>query len=88
MRRPLARSGVTWLAVLLVVAAFFVIRWLTAAGVFTSVTPLSPNICQPIARLQGPEDFEVDAAHDAVIVSSTNRRAANDERWVRERLAP
>jgi arylesterase/paraoxonase len=75
MRKSLARSGATWLAVLLVVVAFFVIRWLTAAGVFTSVTPLSPNICQPIARLQGPEDFEVDAAHDAIIVSSTNRRA-------------
>ena len=29
--RPLARSGVTWLAVLLVVAAFFVLRWVTAA---------------------------------------------------------
>jgi arylesterase/paraoxonase len=73
--RPLARSGITWLAVLLVVVAFFVIRWLTAAGMFTSVTPMAPNICEPIARLQGPEDFEVDAAHDAVIVSSTNRRA-------------
>jgi arylesterase/paraoxonase len=78
MRRPLARSGITWLVVLLVLVAFFVIRWLTAAGVFTSVTPVSPNICQPIARLQGPEDFEVDAAHDAVIVSSTNRRAPKD----------
>lgn len=78
MRRPLFRSGMTWLAVLLVLVAFFTIRWLTAAGVFTSVTPLAPNICQPIARLQGPEDFEVDAAHDAVIVSSTNRRAPKD----------
>jgi arylesterase/paraoxonase len=73
--RLLARSGITWLAVLLVVVAFFVIRWLTAAGMFTSVTPMAHNICEPIARLQGPEDFEVDAAHDAVIVSSTNRRA-------------
>ncbi|MES2254245.1 MAG: hypothetical protein V4559_04275 [Pseudomonadota bacterium] len=78
MRRSWARSGMTWLVVLLVVVAFFVIRWLTAAGVFTSVTPLSPNICQPIARLQGPEDFEIDAAHDAIIVSSTNRRAPKD----------
>jgi len=80
------RSGMTWLAVLLVLAAFFVIRWLTAAGVFTSVTPLSPNICQPIARLQGPEDFEVDAAHDAVIVSSTNRRAPKDAPDARDGL--
>ena len=60
--RPLARSGMTWLAVLLVVAAFFVLRWVTAAGVFTSVPKIAPNICQPIARLQGPEDFEVEEA--------------------------
>ncbi len=76
--RPLARSGMTWLSVLLVLTAFFGIRWVTAAGVFTSVSKISPNICQPIARLQGPEDFEVDAAHDAIIVSSTNRRAPKD----------
>ena len=55
--RPLARSGITWLSVLLVLTAFFGIRWVTAAGVFTSVSKISPNICQPIARLQGPEDF-------------------------------
>ena len=64
--RPLARSGMTWLAVLAVLTAFFVIRWMTAAGFFTSVSKIAPNICQPIAQLQGPEDFEVDAAHDAI----------------------
>jgi arylesterase/paraoxonase len=73
--RPLARSGMTWAAVLLTVMLFFVLRWLTAAGVFTSVPTVSPGICKPIANLQGPEDFEIDAAHDAMIVSSTNRRA-------------
>ena len=50
-------------------------RWVTAAGVFTSVATVTPSICKPTASLQGPEDFEVDAAHDAIIVSSTNRRA-------------
>lgn len=84
--RPLARSGMTWLAVLSVVAAFFVIRWVTAAGVFTSVPKIAPNICQPIARLQGPEDFEIDAAHDAIIVSSTNRRAPKDAPDARDGL--
>jgi len=84
--RPLARSGMTWLAVLLVVTAFFVIRWVTAAGVFTSVAKISPNICQPIARLQGPEDFEVDAAHDVIIVSSTNRRAPKNAPDARDGL--
>jgi len=76
--RPLAKSGVTWLMVLLVVAAFFVLRWLTAAGVFTSVAPVTPAVCKAVPDIPGPEDFEVDAAHDAIIVSSTNRRAAKN----------
>lgn len=76
--RPLAKSGITWLAVLLVLVAFFTLRWVMAAGVFTSVTPVSPGVCKAIPGIQGPEDFEVDAAHDAVIVSSTNRRAPKD----------
>ena len=73
--RPLARSGLTWLVVFLILVVFFALRWLTAAGAFTSVATVSPGICKPISGLQGPEDFEVDAAHDAIIVSSTNRRA-------------
>ncbi|MES2293182.1 MAG: hypothetical protein V4527_07795 [Pseudomonadota bacterium] len=73
--RPLARAGMTWTTVLLVLVAFFVLRWLTAAGVFSSVAAVSPSVCKAIPGLQGPEDFEVDAAHDAIIVSSTNRRA-------------
>ncbi len=73
--RPVVRSGMTWAAVLLTLVLFFVLRWLTAAGFFTSVPTVSPGICRPIAGLQGPEDFEIDAAHDAIIVSSTNRRA-------------
>jgi arylesterase/paraoxonase len=64
-----------WATVLLVLVAFFVLRWLTAAGVFSSVAAVSPSVCKAIPGLQGPEDFEVDAAHDAIIVSSTNRRA-------------
>jgi arylesterase / paraoxonase len=72
--RPLARSAMTWAAVLLTLVLFFVLRWLNAAGVFTSVPTISPGICKSIASLQGPEDFAVDAAHDAIIVSSTDRR--------------
>ena len=72
--RPLAKSGVTWLMVLLVLTAFFTLRWVTAAGMFSSVTPVTPSICRAIPGIPGPEDFEVDAAHDAIIVSSTNRR--------------
>ena len=76
--RPLAKSGVTWAAVLLVLVLFFALRWLTAAGMFSSMTPVSPGICKAIPGIPGPEDFEVDAAHDAVIVSSTNRRASKN----------
>jgi arylesterase / paraoxonase len=61
--------------VLLVLLAFLGLRWFTAAGVFASVTPVSPGVCKAIPGMPGPEDFEVDAAHDAIIVSSTNRRA-------------
>lgn len=74
--RPLARSSVTWLSVLLVLVAFFVLRWLTAAGAFSGIPANTPGICKAIPGLAGPEDFEVDAAHDAILVSSTNRRAA------------
>ena len=74
--RPLARSGLTWLTVFLVVTIFFVLRWLTAAGVFSSVPANTLGICKAIPGLAGPEDFEVDAVHDAIIVSSTNRRVA------------
>ena len=75
MMRPLARMGMTWAAVALALALFLVLRWLTVAGAFTSVPTISPGVCKAIPGLQGPEDFEVDAAHDAIIVSSTNRRA-------------
>lgn len=77
--RPLAKSGMTWAAVLLVLVAFFGLRWVTAAGVFTSFDAKAPAICKPILGLQGPEDFEVDAQNDAILVSSTNRRAPKDK---------
>jgi len=76
--RPLAKSGLTWLGVLIVLVLFLALRWVTAAGIFTSVTPVSPGVCKAYSGIPGPEDFEVDAAHDAIIVSSTNRRAPKD----------
>lgn len=75
MMRPLARSGLTWLAVILGLVLFFALRWLTVAGVFTTVPANTPIPCTAIAGIEGPEDFAVDAAHDALIISSTNRRA-------------
>ncbi len=81
--RPLAKSAITWLAVLAAVMLFFVVRWVMAAGIFTAFPQTAPGICRAIPGLQGPEDFEVDAAHDTIIVSSMNRRvtrAAPDPR--------
>jgi len=74
----LVKSGLTLLAVIVALAIFLSVRWLNMAGGFTLLNPVSPGLCRAIPGLEGPEDFEVDAAHDAIIVSSTNRRAPKD----------
>jgi arylesterase / paraoxonase len=84
--KPLMRSSMTGLIVLSVLVAFFVLRWTTAAGFFSRVAAVSPSICKAIPGMQGPEDFEVDAGHDAVIVSSTNRRAPKNSSDPRDGL--
>lgn len=78
MRQALFKSGLTLLAVIAALAVFFSVRWLNMAGAFTLFNPVSTGLCRAIPGLQGPEDFEVDAAHDAIIISSTNRRAPKD----------
>ncbi len=78
MRQALVKSALTLLAVMAALAVFFSVRWFNMAGAFTLFNPVSPGLCRAIPGLQGPEDFEVDAAHDAIIVSSTNRRAPKD----------
>lgn len=78
MRGALVKSGLTLLAVIVVLTIVFSVRWLNMAGAFTLLNPVSPGLCRAIPGLRGPEDFEVDAAHDAIIVSSTNRRAPKD----------
>ena len=67
--RPDLAGGVLALAV------FFAVALAADGGRFHQCRRSSPGSAAPIAGLQGPEDFEVDAAHDAIIVSSTNRRA-------------
>ncbi len=56
---------------------FFSLRWLDDGGRFHQRGPVAQPgpLPAPFRGIQGPEDFEVDAAHDAIIVSSTNRRA-------------
>ena len=72
--RPLYQSLLTVLACCCAVAVFFTWRWSVAAGVFNTLPPVSPGTCRVIANLPGPEDFEIDAAHKLLFVSSTNRR--------------
>ena len=46
-------------------------------ALFTMAPSPTGHQCRAIASgLPGPEDFEVDAAHDAIIVSSTDRQRA------------
>jgi arylesterase/paraoxonase len=78
VRSALFKSAITLLAIVAALAVFLSVRWLNMAGAFTVLNPVSPGLCRAIPGLQGPEDFEVDAAHDAIIVSATNRRASKD----------
>jgi arylesterase/paraoxonase len=75
--RPLAKSALTWAAVIVALAGFFIVRYQLVQGAFNSVAEISPGVCRPIAvGVKGPEDFEIDAAHNAILVSSLNRQAA------------
>ncbi|HKD46183.1 MAG TPA: hypothetical protein VKB67_00690, partial [Rhizomicrobium sp.] len=78
VRQALAKSVATLLAVAIAVVIFFSLRWFSMAGAFTMANSPTPAQCRAIRGIQGPEDFEVDAAHDTIIVSSTNRRAPKD----------
>lgn len=73
---PYARSGLTFLAAGAALALFFVVRWNIVAGVFNHFTPVSPGVCRVLVAVPGPEDFEIDAAHKVMFVSSTDRHAA------------
>lgn len=77
-RRAFGKSGLTLLAVALAVLFFFSLRWFLMAGAFTLSQAPTNAQCRAVPGLQGPGDLQVDAAHDAIIVSSTNRRAPKD----------
>jgi arylesterase/paraoxonase len=71
-----AKSLLTWIGVLGAVAAFFVARYEMVQGAFTALEPVSPGACRAIAvGIHGPEDFEIDAPHNVIFVSSLNRQA-------------
>jgi hypothetical protein len=76
---PLAKSGLTWLVVLVLAAIVCVVRYQIVQGLFTSITPNTPDDCRAIAAgLQGPDDFVIDAPHNAIFVAALNRGHAND----------
>jgi arylesterase/paraoxonase len=70
----LAKSGLTWAAVIAALVAFFFLRYEMVQGAFNSFAAVSP-VCRAIGvGIQGPEDFEIDAPHNAIIVSAINRQ--------------
>src|SRR5580704_11995686 len=72
--RPAYQSALTVLAVDCAMTVFFAIRWVLMAGVFTSVTPLSPGICRSIALPAAPNDIQADLSHNLVFGSVADRR--------------
>jgi hypothetical protein len=75
--RPLAKILLTWAAVIAAVAVFFAGRYEWVQGAFNRFEPVSPGICRAIAiGVHGPEDFEIDAPHNAIFVSSIDRQVA------------
>lgn len=68
-----------WLAigalVLVLAVSFVVVRFLTAAGEFTTFNREIPAACQTLAAVPGPEDIVVDVERGLAFVSATDRRA-------------
>ena len=73
---PYAKSGLTWLAVIAALGAFFAIRFVWISGWLTSVAPTAPAICRAVASgIKDPADLAADTAHNALFVAATNRQA-------------
>jgi hypothetical protein len=71
---PYAKSGLTLVAVLTVVAAFFALRFVWIQGWFTSVAPVAPPVCRAVAAgIKGPADLAADASHNALFIAAVNR---------------
>ena len=72
--KSIFQSGLTLLAVACGLALFFAFRWFAqAAGVFT-MAPVTPGPAGSSPSLPGPGDFEIDAAHNAILVAASDRR--------------
>jgi arylesterase/paraoxonase len=73
---PYAKSALTFLGAGVAVAVFFVVHWVIVAGVFNHFDPVAPGVCTVLASVPGSEDFEIDATHQVMFISSTDRHAA------------
>jgi arylesterase/paraoxonase len=74
---PWIKALLTWAAVIAAVAVFFTVRYQMVQGAFNRIEAVSPGVCRDIAvGIHGPEDFEIDAPHNVIFVSSLNRQAA------------
>ena len=60
-------------------AVFFAARYDLVQGLLhTALRPVSPGVCRAIGGgIHGPEDFAIDAPHNAIFVSSINRQTAS-----------
>lgn len=59
---------------LLLIASFFVVRFLTAAGMFTTLTQEVDADCTAIEAVPGPEDIVIDRERRMAFVAATDRR--------------
>lgn len=74
---PLYRNLIIGTVVLVAVISFVLVRFLTAAGQFTTLTAAMeiPGECDVIESVPGPEDIVVDHERGLAFVSSVDRRA-------------
>jgi arylesterase/paraoxonase len=72
--RPAFKSALTVLAVACFLVVFFAARWALMAGLFTSVTPVSPGVCRSIALPAAPGDIQADSPRNLAFVSVADRR--------------
>ncbi len=73
--RPATRAAITAGSIVLVAAIALTFRTLTAAGVFSDVTPGFAGSCSAIRGVAGPEDIVIDEKLGLAFVSATDRRA-------------
>ena len=71
-----AKSALTWLAVLVLVAAGFAAHYALIQGYVTPQNKVSPGVCRAIATgLNGPGALVLDPAHKVMFIAASGRAA-------------